>query len=306
VERWIEAYRPDLRDEFAQVRQSRSYSAVDNWLRTHNESIDSIRRMDDAMETQVLSEHLRDEMGFDPEPPTMTLAYGEESTRGALAHLRREPSLTRGTSRYIATTPGAQFPDDADARGARMEFERRGGETLTNVDVRESPYSPRSSIPYNSTDLEFRYPRTNRGTVPSTAQVVSAFVERVGETGRGEMAIPRADMYPNSSTRNSIYGARMFQGAMEQSGVRVSGVRPGPEDASQLGLYGYTHRMTDRADERTGGVRGKTMELERGDGERSMDAGERRARRDERRARRRQEREQEQEQPEDGYYDDER
>ncbi len=306
VERWVNTYHPDLRDQFAQVQQSGSRRIVDTWLRRYNETLDGIIRQDDAMQDQLELEYLQSQTGGVEGPFSATMAYGEESGRGALANLRQNPGMARQMNRYVATTPGDRFPNDPESRRVQSEFEQRGGEMRTRVDVRQSPYDLDSNIPYNMSNLEFRYPRTDRGSNPSTAQVVSSYVDRVGETGRGDLAIPRADMYPNPATRNSLYGARMFQGAMDQSGVRVSGVRPGPEDASQLGLYGYTHRMTDRADERTGGVRGKTMELERGDGERSMDAGERRARRDERRARRRQEREQEQEQPEEGYYDDER
>lgn len=273
VERWVGKYHPGFVEEFLAIRDGRDPVDIDGWLNQHfNESYGTIDRADDAMEDALAIEAMEDDVFGGPGPPTVRLAYGEESGRGALAELRRDPSLARRGNRLIATTPGATFPTDADSTRARRELEMRGGETRTGVDVQESPLNEESRLPYNTTDVAFRYPRTPRGSNPSTATVVESFVKRVEETGRGDLSIPTPQMYGGrAATRNSLYGSSRFGAAMTSGELGISEVRPGPEE--ELGPFGYSHRMTDRPDERPGGVQGKTLVIERGGGPTAMDTG---------------------------------
>lgn len=275
IERWVRRYHPAQVNSFLRIKDGQDPVDIDTWLNQNfNESYNAIKSADSAMEDCQMLESMEDELLDGPGPSSVTLAYGEESCRGALAEVRKNPSLSRRGNRYIATTPSDSFPLDEESRMAREELEKRGGETLVNVDVRESPLEEESTLPFNTTDLRFRYPRTNRGTNPSTAKITSSYVERVAETGQGELAIPTPSMYRgNAGTRNSLYGSRGFQSSMQVSNVGATSVRSGPESECELGGYGYAHRMTDRVDERDGGVKGKTMVLARGTGNTSMSAG---------------------------------
>ncbi|KUM54661.1 hypothetical protein [Rheinheimera sp. EpRS3] len=275
IERWVGKFHPSFVENFQTIKTGSEPVDINTWLvENFHESYETILKADSAMEDCLGNEITEDELLGGPGPPTVTLAYGEESCRGALAEVRRDPSLSRRGNRYIATTPSAEFPADEESRMAREELEKRGGEALTGVDVQESPLAEESTLPFNTTDLRFRYPRTNRGTRPSTADITSSYVDRVAETGQGELAIPTPAMYGGrAATRNSLYGAKRFEETMRQQGQNVSQVRPGPENQSELGPFGYSHRMTDREQERGGGVSGKTLVIEPGGGPREMDEG---------------------------------
>ncbi len=277
IERWVSKFHQEKYDEFKRINDDpKSNVDINKWLGDNfGESFATINNADMAFEDTLDRERTEDELFGGPlEPPTATLAYGEESVRGSLAELRKNPGMARRGSRSLATTPAREFPSDKDSEMVRAEFEKRGGETMTGVDVLKSTLDEDAPVPHNLTDLRFRYPRTNRGSKPSTSEVVSGYVDRVAETGKGEMSIPTPAMYGDKrSTRNKLYGSKNFETRMKEEGVAVKEVRPGPESHSELGDFGYKHRMTDKPEEREGGVTGKTMVLERGSGPTSMEEG---------------------------------
>lgn len=272
IREWIERYRPGLFPAFAIAESSDARVNLNNWLQS-NVGIGTAgvlgaqSRFEEQLRTErQLNRHPDMEL-----PPTSTVIYGEENVSGALAALRDNPGLGRRQSRFIATTVADHFPDNEETRMNIEEFRRRGGELMSGVDVRTSIFDDDAVAPFNITSVRADYLRTDRGTTPSTAQVNSSFIERASEAGRGELSIPVPAMYGGrTQTRNSLYGSSMFHRTMAHEGMEITDVRPGPE--TELGLLGYQHRRTGM-DESREGLEGKTMTLEKGDGDRDMDTG---------------------------------
>ena len=266
---YISIYHPDLLNLFEETEISSKGIKLDEWLKSNininMEGIDeSQRQMDKEKRTE---RHYRRDDAIIP-PPSVNLFYGEEDGSGALATIRANPLLTRFGNRSIMTTNRSHFPDDERTQRNIKEFIERGGEVSTGIDVTNSIYDDNSGVPFNVSNLTFHFPRNNRGTNPSTARITSEFVNRASEAGQGILTLPSSETYGgNSQVARRLYGGRQFENTMEQTGMYIAEVGPGPE--SELSLFGYTHRRTGET-ESIKNLKGSTMTLKHGNGKRSF------------------------------------
>ena len=268
---YISQYHPDLLDPFKEAEQSPEKVELDVWL-MKNIYI-SMKGIDESwrrMEQQKRYERCLNRDGSAILPlPHVYAFYGEEDGSGALASIRAHPIMTRLQNRVIMTTNRNSFPNDKRTQRNINEFIARGGEILTGIDVTKSLYDDNNKLPFNLTDVIFYYPRNNRGVSPSTAQITNKFVDRESEAGQGILTLPSRETYGgNSQVIHRLYGANKFKTTMEQTGMYVAEVGPGPE--SKLAVFGYMHRRTGKT-ESIDNLLGSTMTLTHGNGTRNIE-----------------------------------